>query len=444
MSGRRHPWLSLAIFCVVLANVSSAGAQSWLSDRQRAEGRGVRVGDLELHPGIGAEVGYYSNPFYSEVASGSAALRISPHLFLSTLGADRRADSDADAASRPGIVAFSGGLSASLQHYFVFAARTAVGVDVNLDLTVAPERPVSLRLTQVLKRAALPFSDTSVPPDLRDEVRAADYTHYSETAGAQLLFQSRGGLLKGSVGYRFGYLWFDDVGFAYNNNLNHTATLTGSWEFLPKTALFYEGAFTHTNFTKADDQSLAGRAFTTLVDSNTVSSRIGLNGAITSRFGATVAVGYGAGFYKDHNDYEGLIGSVEARYTPSAASELALVFDRSFLPAYQGNFQESERVYARLRWLFGGAFLMSARAGLEFLTFGQDKQQGNRDDRRYFGDLSGEYRFIDWLAVTAQVGLLIDDTDFAFKAVSSQTGIPALDPAKFTAVEAWLGLRAFL
>jgi hypothetical protein len=326
----------------------------------------------------------------------------------------------------------------------VFAARDAVGVDLNLDLTLAPERPVSLRLTQVLKRAALPFSDTNVPIALRDDVRAADYTHYNEYAGAQLLFRSTGGLLLGSVGYKFGYLWFDDIGFAFNNNLTHTATLGGSWEFLPKTALFYDGAFTHQNFTKVDDQSLSATAFTSLHDSNVITSRIGLNGAITSRIGATVAIGYAAGFYDDKNDFEGLIGNVEARYTPSAASEIALVFERNFLQAYQGNFQESERVYSRLRWLFGGEFLLAARGGVEFLTFGEDRTQGNRDDRRYFGDLSGEYRFIDWLAVTAQFGVLVDDTDFAFRSRSASSSIPALDPAKFTSFEIWLGLRAFL
>jgi hypothetical protein len=42
------------------------------------------------------------------------------------------------------------------------------------------------------------------------------------------------------------------------------------------------------------------------------------------------------------------------------------------------------------------------------------------------------------LAVTAQGVFLIDDTDFIYRSPAGS------DPAKFTAVEAWLGVRAFL
>jgi hypothetical protein len=442
MYGRRHSWLTLTILFGVLAGSSSARAQSWLSDRQRAEGRGLRVGDLELHPGIGAEVGYYSNPFYSDQPSGSFALRVAPHLFVSTIGPERRGGDEAE--SKPGLVAFQGGLSASLQHYFLYAVRDSVGTNLDLALTLAPERPVSLRLIESLNRSAIPFSDANLPPSLTDTVRAPDYTHYAENAGIELHFQTNGGLLKGAVGYRFGYVWFDDFGFEINNNLTHTATLSGSWEFLPKTALFYEGSFFRQNYPNAGDQNFESIAFTRLVTSDQVTSRIGLNGAITSRFGATVAIGYGAGFYDDHNDYEGLIGNAEVRFTPTAESEVALNFDRSFLPSYLGNFQERNRVYARARWLFAGTFLVTARAGIEFLKFGVDPIQGARSDRRYFGDLSGEYRFIDWLAATMQLGLLVDDTNFVFKTNDNMNTIRATDPAKFTAFEAWIGLRAFL
>jgi hypothetical protein len=214
---------------------------------------------------------------------------------------------------------------------------------------------------------------------------------------------------------------------------------------LPKTALFYEGTYTRPTYPNSDDPRFAGSSFTQLIDSHHISSRLGLNGAITSRLGATIAVGYAAGFYSAGDEYEGLIGSVEARYLPSEISELALVLDRSFLPSYQGNFQERNRIYGRFRWLFVGALMMTARAGVEFLSFGVDPLQGSRDDRRYFADVSGEYRFVDWLALTAQANMVIDDTDFVFKAPPPVAGVPgaADDPAKFTAFEFWLGVRAF-
>jgi hypothetical protein len=439
MYGLRHSWLRLTLLFVLMATASSVQAQSWLADRKRAEGRGIRVGDLELHPGVGAEAGYLTNPFFSDRVRGSAAFRIAPHLFLSTLQSSRlEAAPGAEGATR-GWIDFSGGLSGSFNHYFQHAIRDAINVDVNADVTLAPDRPVALKLTELLRRSALPFSDTNLPPEARDTQTAADYTNYYEAASAQVLFRSAGGLLRGSVGYRFGYAWFDDVGFKYNNNITHNGLLNLGWEFLPKTALFYDATFAHQSFTKGDDSSLRQIALTRLVDNNILTSRIGINGAITSRIGATVAIGYTAGFFESGDEPHGLIGSVEARFTPTQISEVALTFDRGFLPSYQGNYQDRTRIYARTRWLFVGALLLSARAGIEFLTFGYDPvQDATRDDRRYFGELSGEYRFVDWLALTGQASLLMDDTTFVYRVENNS------DPAKFTAVELWLGVRAFL
>jgi hypothetical protein len=440
MRTRHHPWLTFAIFCVMLVSASSVNAQAWLSDRKRAEGTGIRVGDLELHPGVGSEVGYYTNPFYSENPSGSASMRISPHLFLSTLGAER---SGVDQGTyRPGLVRFIGGLAASYQHNFAFVPRNTLGTDLNLDFTLAPDRPVGLRITEVLSRWDLPFSDSNLPPAQRNTA-GVDFTHYSETAGAQLLFQTSGGILKGSVGYRFGYAWFDDVGFRVNNNLTHGANLNVSWEFLPKTALFYDANYTHQDYTKNGDAEFTTTSFTRLVDNDQVNTRIGVNGAITSRLGATVHVGYAAGFFGG-NDYEGLIAGLEGRFTPSEISEVALGADRGFIPSYQGGFQERNRIYGRLRLLLGRAFLIGSRLGVEFLDFGRDAVQGGRKDRRYFGELSAEYRFISWLAVTGQVNMLIDDTDFVYQPPVGATGVAALpNPARFKAFEGWVGLRAF-
>jgi hypothetical protein len=414
-------------------------AQAWLSDRKRAEGRGVRLGDFELHPGIGAEVGYYSNPFYSDRPKGSAALRVAPHIFISTLR-DERMGADSGAANNRWL-ALNAGLSAAFQHVFEYAVRDSINVDLNADATLAPDRPVSLRVFELLRRSATPFGDTAIAPEQRDSELGANYTNYYENAGVQLMFQSAGGLLKGGFGYRFGYSWFDDEGFKYNNNLTHNAVLNLGWEFLPKTALFYEASYTHQTYTELDNKILAASARTTLVDSDLITTRLGLNGAITSRIGATIALGYTAGFYKTGDEPDGLIGNVEVRYMPSLSSELAVTFDRAFLPSYQGNFQERNRVYARVRWLLLGALLFTARGGVEFLSFGRDATQGStRDDRRYFGDLTGEYRFVDWLAGTVQLGVLVDDTDFIYRAMDNSLA----DPAKFTAFEGWLGVRAFL
>jgi hypothetical protein len=441
MRGRHHPWLSLTIFCVVLANGLPANAQSWLSDRKRAEGHGIRVGDFELHPGVGVEAGYTSNLFLADKdLASTASLRTSAHLFMSSLTGERIGSDQVE--KRPW-ASFNGGLSGTFDHFFDYSKNDAIGSDILLDLTLAPGRPVGLNLNEAFNRSELPFSDTNLPAAQQRTHRYVDYTHYTEKAAAQLLFQTPGGLLKGSLGYRFNIIWFDDRGFRYNDNYTHTATFGTSWAFLPKSALFYEGTYSYQSYYNNNEMALVTSAYTTLFNNHQITSRIGINGAITARVGATISVGYGAGFFANNNDYNSFIGSVEGRYRPSDQSEVALVADRDFSPAYQGNFVERDRIYGRFRWLFSGAFLASAKAGVEFDQFGPDPAQGNRErsDRRYFADISGEYRFIDWLAATAQFTAIIDATDFVFQPPPGAIGAP--DPAKYNVFAGWLGLRAF-
>ena len=454
MYGRRHSWLILTLFLAVLAGNSSVSAQSWLSDRKRAEGHGIRLGDFELHPGIGAEGGYISNPFYSEPGSkihGTAALRVAPHIYLSTLKGERR---EGDVEAKPGMLSLSGGLSGSYQHYFNVGAQNYLNLDFDIDAVIAPERPVAFRIANKFRLSTLPFGDTTVNPVSGEPINT-DYTNFYELAEAQLMFQSAGGLLRGSLGYRFGFTWFSAAGFAVNNNMRHSATLNLGWEFLPKTALFYDATYAFQDYPNLDASinadgtvNAAGRV-TWVANNHQVSTRIGINGAITSRIGATVAVGYAAGFFPVGEDGDGIIGTVEARYTPSEMAEIALTADRAILPAYQGNFQERTRIHARTRWLFLGSLLIAARGGVEFLNFGTDVIQDvngkdARFDMRYFAELSGEYRFVDWLAVTTQLGLLVDDTDYEFDIPTGEGNNTFKDPAKYTAVEAWLGVRVFL
>ena len=57
--------LRFAIVSVACAlpSVASAQDQPWLSDRRFTEGKGIEVGNFELHPGAAAEFGYDSNYF---------------------------------------------------------------------------------------------------------------------------------------------------------------------------------------------------------------------------------------------------------------------------------------------------------------------------------------------------------------------------------------------
>jgi hypothetical protein len=456
MSGSHHPWLVLSFTCAFLAvATSSAQAQSWLSDRKRAEGAGIRLGDFELHPGIGTELGYTSNVYNAEPGErvSSVVLRVAPHLFLSTLGAERSGE---DEGYKPGIVAFRGGLQAALFHYFAEGTpSTDVSTDVNLLLTLAPERPISFTVTEVFNRAVRPFSDpvnepgpgnTALPVNAVKSAPTVDFARYTETIGAKLDARTDGGLLTGGLGYRLSYGWYEDESFVNNNKHVHSLSLTGAWQFLPQSALFYDATYAHQTYTNRE-QSEGDELRSPLVDNDQVTTRIGFNGAITSRISATIAAGYAVGFFGG-NDFEGLTANVEGRWLPSPVSELALGYERGFSSAFEGNFVLRNQIYTRLRYFFGGAFVVGSKLAVEFLSFGPDPRsnQSPRRDTRYSADINGEYRFIDWLAATAQFTALIDTTAYRFESeveVPDRGTVTLFDPAKFNTFEAWLGLRAF-
>jgi hypothetical protein len=91
--------------------------------------------------------------------------------------------------------------------------------------------------------------------------------------------------------------------------------------------------------------------------------------------------------------------------------------------------------------MFGGVFVLGATAELTFLEFGTDPLQGERDDIHLLGNLSGEYRFVDWFAMTAELAYWQNFSDFVFR---SGMGVDMVqDPAEYRRFEAWLGVRAF-
>jgi len=454
MSARPYVSLILSSLLALSAFSSAVQAQAWLSDRSRAEGRGIRVGDLVLHPGVGTEGGYVTNPFYSEPGNveGSAAFRVAPHLYLSTLSPQRREREGL--VETPGWLAFRGGLSGSFNHYFTSRARDMWNANLDLDATLAPERPISLQLFEQLNHVGIPFPTgaeldgaIAAPVAGAGEVRvkALDYGRWYESAAARLLFRTPGALLQGSVGYRFGYNWFDDDSFDRNDNMIHTALADLAWKFLPQTALFWDGSYSYQNFMNQNSNERATE-LTTLSTNDLVTTRVGVRGAVTSRIATTLAVGYAAGLFRRGPDGGIVTVDAEVRYVPSETTEAAVGFDRGLLRSYLGNYQERNRIYLRGRWMFLGSLLTTARVGVEFLRFGDDLIQGKRKDTRYFGELNGEYRFVDWLAVTGQANFLVDDTDFVYLfGGAAGSGVESRsDPAKYTAAEFWLGLRAFL
>jgi hypothetical protein len=432
----RFPWLEFVIASVLLAGAVPAAAQEWLADRSRAEGRGIRLGDFELHPGLGTEIGYDSNIYLAEPdeEQDSAILRVSPHLYLSTLTSERL-------QGQRQRLSFRAGASAAFKYYFA-PSEADIGVRQDARLIWAPGDVFSLELFNQFSRSIDPFTEPAGP-----ESAGVDQLAFARDqlgVGTRLQLSTPGGLVKGGVGYRYDIDFFEEDLFRSNNSDNHIISADTSWEFLPKTALFWNGSVRLHSY----DDDTADEALTERNDSTQVRSKIGLNGALTQRVGFTLAGGYTAGFYEDDNDYESVTAQVELRWRLRQTMLWALGYDREYSTAFQGNFARMDRVKTRLQAMLGRTVVLGARAELTFVDFGYDASldvtgEGERNDIQLVTNINGEYRIVDWLALTAEFGYLENFTDFEYVFLDAD-GNEVVDPAEYRRFEAWFGVRAFL
>lgn len=433
----------------LLALPSFAQAQAWLADRARAEGPGFRLGDLELHPGLGVEIGYDSNLFYSSgdvlPTVDTGILRATAHLLVSTRGEQRRSEGesgggDGGAARTLPTITFRGGLSGSFYAFFAAPDRSNMEVDASLALNILPGRAFSISIYEELARSVRPFTE--------NPRRDTNYGRVQNTAGLDLHFATSGEILKITAGYRFGLDYFEAPEFQYANNFRHTIALVESFRFLPQTALVHDTAFVVGDYW---DPSPAIPAPTLVNDGYLLRTRIGLNGAFTNNFSVLALVGYGAGFFDSppsrmyDQEYESVVAQLEARWQIVPQARLVFGYDRDFQPSFVGNFYRVDRGYANFQMLIGGAFLLGLEASFGGYEFGAvvlaDGSTRQRTDLRFIGTLFAEYRFTEWLGVNGTVRYTGNFTDFQYQIDTG--GAPIIDPAGYNKFEAWLGARVF-
>lgn len=434
--------IALAFQALFFAATSSfALAQSWRSDVQHAEGPGFRVGDLEVHPGVGVEGGYDSNVFYSDKnLVDSFVLRVTPHLDLSTLSAQRLQEGPSGKGSGAlPKVAFRAGLSGSYYHYF--SANNLSNMDANGDLRVLlfPKRRFSGTIFNRFNRSIRPFSEQGAANN--------NYARNRNEAGAIFEAASPGNVLRGSLGYSFLFDLFESSTFKYLNTLDNRIQADASWRFLPSTSLIYDLQLDVQDFT---DPNSPG-AFAANADTRRFRSRLGLNGAITPTFSAVAMVGYGGSFVSSNilSEYDDAVALAELRWRPKASTNLTVGYDRDYFTSYVGSYYRRDRGFAQYQMMFAGV----VNLGLEFwagrLAYGRvigangapisDDGTTKRDDTMISGTLFAEYRIFNWLAVNGTFMYLGDFSDFAFSSGASV----APDPANYQKLQGWLGVRGY-
>jgi hypothetical protein len=452
----------LAAFVLVAAPLTAqAQARPWISDRGYGEGIGIRTGDLELHPGVAAEVGYDSNYFQrsgDEASPGeypiysAYRLRITPSFSMSTLGPQRRA-LDGQAAAAPKLT-FRSSVFASYNELFGSASDEANLSDQrNLELgasgsvDILPQSPVGVDFRGDYVRTIQPSNDPATEAAWnRDTVRG----------GAGATFRPGGGLFDWRLGYDITYNYFERDVFRSLTNSQHSFNTRGRWRFYPRTALVYDAQTVLVRYTFYN----APRN-----DGQTVQARLGVSGLVTNRFALMAMAGWAASYYAPtavpvRGNYDGLVGNGELKWyvlpqptlQPTDAtvglSHIAVGYLRDYANSYLADYYRRDRVYAKASYFVAGRYLLDAQAGYSHISHPPFVRGGNNfqglTENRADVQLFAEYRLSDSFGIntTLQYDASLDNTVVAEPGATAGNGV--WDNLAFSRFGAWLGVRYFL
>lgn len=399
-----------------------AHAQAWLQDRRYQEGEGWRPGngDVELHPGVGAEVGYDSNWFQRSNKTGSnlsngapnapvedaGVLKVTPSISIRTLGPQRK---EGDANPALPTIAFNAAASGTYEEFLLAPSdlrdQRNASINANARLDILPQHPWGFAVFGNYSRAINPNRGD---PNL-------SFNSDLVGAGGEIIAQPGSGTLNWRLGYKLQATLFEDSSAQGFNNIMHDVYTQGRWSFRPRTTALFDASF----FIR--DYGDASKAVNALHNSTPLRTHIGIEGLVTPRFSFLGLVGYGSTFILNGQSptikqYDSVIGQAEFKFfltaNPAASeqpsnmsltlSSIALGYTRDFQTSYLGDYYGSDRGYAKIQYMFAGRVLASLEGGVGAIEYpdiyandgGKDKLShpaftDTRADATFFG----EYRF---------------------------------------------------
>lgn len=476
----RHARLlaGLAVASSLVLLPKAASAQEWLKDRRYQEGAGIRVGDLELHPGVGGEVGYDSNWFLrthkedprfvngapQNPPQEAAVLRITPSITIGTLTQRKE-------GAAPSALTFRAGVSATYREFIgpkEISDQRNVSGDAFARLDVYQGRPIGFGVFATYQRLIQP--SVVADPNL-------SFNRSIVTGGGEVIGMPGGGTLDLRGGYKFyGSLFEESNGVPYTN-FTHELSVRNRWRFRPRTALFSDTTLRFVSYPNAD------RALYYLNDSTPLRTRAGVTGLLTDRFGVLLAGGYGATFFKDapaaavgdpRSQYDSFNAQAEGTFylskgggsnepgeTTLLLSTVSFGYLRDFANSLLGNYYQSNKGYAKVVYFFSGKALMQLDGYVEALGFPQPylnnagtpvvvngangTPTGDFTNIRVGGTLFGEYRFTDSFGLNATVSYaqMISDTQLEAGAAAGPGAATQLFDLNWRRVQAFLGARWF-
>jgi hypothetical protein len=458
------------------AQYTTPDSPAWLADRRYNEGIGIRTGNFELHPGIAGEFGYDSNYLMRSTTDGvtngpptapvipSLEFRITPSLYLSTLGNQRK---EGDTAERPPL-AFRAGFNLTYREFIGISSdpvasnsnndigsqrNASMAADARMD--ILPGRTVGGAVFASYARAILP-NTIDANPDL-------SFNQDNIGVGGEVSVQPGGGTLDWHLGYQLHDDIFETSEGRPYDNLTHEAYTRGRWAFRPHTALIYDATLRFVSYPNASEGATA-----LLQSSEPIRTRIGMNGLITDRFSVLAMIGWGASFYNNavpnQPQFDSVIAQAELRWFLAASpgiakigdlgltlSSVALGYSRDFQNSLLGGYYVQDRGYLQFYYLFAGRAAVSLEGGVAAIEYptlfwadGTERHDAFTDVRAD-ATLFGEYRFTNTfgLNTTLRFTTNVSNQLVNVSEVAPPTGSNSY-AMQWNRFEAYVGVRWFM
>lgn len=440
-----------AVLAAVAVGVSAADAQAqyWLADRNLSQGRGIRVGDFELHPGVGAEFGFDSNAFYSQTPDMALRLRVTGNIGISTLTTQRSQTPGASAAPAIRPLQFRANLGVTYSHFFGIGTPTGVrpvsdasnlGFSASVAVTATPSSSFSFTFSDTFARAVQGTSELNFGS-------LFVFNRWQNVGQIGIGITPGGGAFEFRAQYTNTLNIFFQSGFEGYNNMANDIGLQMRWRFLPKTSIAWMGNVAPTLY--FNPSTIGTGLFTSIP----LSTRIGITGLISERIGFQVFGGYGSTYFTQGDNVETFVGNAEVRFITGPQMNVRVGVLRSIGGSLIGNYMVNNSLFVNVSHSFGGRFLLSGEAQAGYAQFGYltdqtgrllnsitgsavDPATGRISGFRVLTMLFGEYRFTDYLGLNATLAFTGNLIDAQISSMGMSVG--SLNWVKF---EGFLGLR---
>jgi hypothetical protein len=317
---------------------------------------GAKLGESTLlHAGVGAEVGYDSNVFYSasDNRKGSGVARVTPAVNISNAERD---------GTLPDGVAYDLSASMGYREYLTsdedIRKQRAFTPSAGLLVQFSSKQTLSLAVMDNFTRSVEPPYVVGADPISRDY----------NIAGLQLKVAPGGGRLQLTIRGNSVLDYYEGDAYKYGSNVGNEGVLDIAWRWLPKTAFFVQAA--QGMITYLNDSP-------NRYDSYPLRVTGGIRGLLTEKLALNLGAGYVNTFYAsggaNPSGFNNVILFAEFIHKLSLTQTAGLGYRHDVRNSpFIGDFYETHAIYAALRQLVAGRLALAGYARFEYRKFNSE------------------------------------------------------------------------